>query len=344
MPGSPPASPVFGAPRYSDADAATFAEQLNPVTDTFDSLAVRNDDPRLTNTRAPAANSVTTSTIADGAVTAQKIAPNTVSELNLAPNSVGSPEIIDGSIQAQDIATGAIIASKLAAAAVGTAALADAGVTLAKLVSAVQLALNAPGDLVVSAAATRAGCVLCDGSAYSRTDPVYANLYAAIGTSYGVGDGVNTFNVPDYRGRTIVGAGAGPGLTARARGQSFGEESHVMSTAEMPSHAHPISDPGHAHSIYDPAHAHSISDPGHAHQFYSRGDIARGSGASFAYVAWGAPGSVTYASGTGIGIYAAYTGIGIYAAATGVTEGAVGGGAAHNNVQPSVAVNVFIKL
>lgn len=38
----------------------------------------------------------------------------------------------------------------------------------------------------------------CNGAAYSRA--VYADLFAAIGTLYGAGDGVNTFNVPDARG------------------------------------------------------------------------------------------------------------------------------------------------
>ena len=38
----------------------------------------------------------------------------------------------------------------------------------------------------------------CNGAAYSRT--AYADLFAAIGTYYGAGDGVNTFNVPDARG------------------------------------------------------------------------------------------------------------------------------------------------
>lgn len=38
----------------------------------------------------------------------------------------------------------------------------------------------------------------CNGAAYSRT--AYAELFAAIGTFYGAGDGVNTFNVPDARG------------------------------------------------------------------------------------------------------------------------------------------------
>lgn len=47
------------------------------------------------------------------------------------------------------------------------------------------------------------GWLTCDGSAVSRT--TYAALYAVIGTTYGVGDGSTTFNLPDARGRTIVG-------------------------------------------------------------------------------------------------------------------------------------------
>ena len=39
------------------------------------------------------------------------------------------------------------------------------------------------------------GYLVCDGSAVTRE--VYADLFAAIGTSWGVGNGVNTFNVPD---------------------------------------------------------------------------------------------------------------------------------------------------
>lgn len=43
----------------------------------------------------------------------------------------------------------------------------------------------------------------CDGSAISRT--TYADLFAVIGTAYGVGDGSTTFNIPDYRGEFLRG-------------------------------------------------------------------------------------------------------------------------------------------
>jgi microcystin-dependent protein len=43
------------------------------------------------------------------------------------------------------------------------------------------------------------GYLLCDGSAVSRT--TYADLFAVVGTTYGVGNGSTTFNVPDLQGK-----------------------------------------------------------------------------------------------------------------------------------------------
>jgi len=47
------------------------------------------------------------------------------------------------------------------------------------------------------------GWLLCNGAAVSRT--TYADLFAAVGTTYGVGDGSTTFNLPDLRGRMVLG-------------------------------------------------------------------------------------------------------------------------------------------
>jgi len=52
----------------------------------------------------------------------------------------------------------------------------------------------------------------CNGAAYSRT--AYADLFAAIGTYFGAGDGVNTFNVPDARGEFPRYADDGRGIDA----------------------------------------------------------------------------------------------------------------------------------
>lgn len=52
------------------------------------------------------------------------------------------------------------------------------------------------GDCIVLAGAIRVPYLKCDGSAVSRTK--YAALFAAIGTTYGPGDGVTTFNLPNF--------------------------------------------------------------------------------------------------------------------------------------------------
>jgi microcystin-dependent protein len=90
------------------------------------------------------------------------------------------------------------------------------------------------------------GYLICDGSAVSRE--TYANLFSVISTIYGSGDGTTTFNLPDLRGRTIIGTGQGGGLTNRTLASTGGEEAHTLTTAEMPSHSHSIIDPGHSHS------------------------------------------------------------------------------------------------
>jgi microcystin-dependent protein len=82
------------------------------------------------------------------------------------------------------------------------------------------------------------GYLMCDGSAISRT--TYAALFALLGTTYGAGDGATTFNLPDPRGRTFIGAGLGLGLTLRTLATNLGEEAHTLQISEMPSHNHPV--------------------------------------------------------------------------------------------------------
>ena len=71
------------------------------------------------------------------------------------------------------------------------------------------------GNVPVGATLEYAGSVLptgflfCDGAAVSRTN--YANLFTALGISHGQGDGVNTFNLPDYRGVFLRGVDGGSG-------------------------------------------------------------------------------------------------------------------------------------
>jgi microcystin-dependent protein len=76
---------------------------------------------------------------------------------------------------------------------------------------------------------------------------------------------VNGFRTPDLRGRFILGAGTGPGLTERAVGQTGGAEQHVLSDGELAAHAHPIASEtfgtgtagGHTHQFRGEAHRDS---------------------------------------------------------------------------------------
>ena len=76
--------------------------------------------------------------------------------------------------------------------------------------------------LATARSAAPTGFLLCQGQAVSRT--TYAVLFAAIGTTFGVGDGVTTFNLPDLRGRVPVGPDASTGrlFSSGALGQAAG--------------------------------------------------------------------------------------------------------------------------
>jgi hypothetical protein len=69
--------------------------------------------------------------------------------------------------------------------------------------------------------------LLCDGGGIPN-DAKYQELKTVIAKS----------NTPDLRGRTLIGAGLGAGLSSRALGQQAGEETHQLTVAEMPSHNH----------------------------------------------------------------------------------------------------------
>lgn len=62
-------------------------------------------------------------------------------------------------------------------------------------------------------------------------------LFALYGTTYG-GDGINTFALPDYRGRKGVGQGTGAGLSTFVLGQTGGAETSTMTSGTMPAHSH----------------------------------------------------------------------------------------------------------
>lgn len=117
----------------------------------------------------------------------------------------------------------------------------------------IRLFLVPPGTLMDYAGSTApTGYLLCYGQAISRT--TYSDLYAIIGTTYGVGDGSTTFNLPDLRGRGTAGkddmggsaasriTSGGSGVDGATLGAVGGSQSLSLS------HTHTIS---HNHQIYE---------------------------------------------------------------------------------------------
>ena len=155
---------------------------------------------------------------------------------------------------------------------------------------------------------TPAGFLLCSNVAVSRT--TYADLFAVIGTTYGVGDGTTTFNVPDLRGRIIAGLDNMGGTTASRLtattitgggdnvGEVGGAETHTLTEAQLAEHTHNMNDFGVANAV--------------SGLYTSNGFVAGGAG--------------------------------VNASAGGRGNTTTGSGSAHNNVQPTMTLNYLIAV
>lgn len=196
--------------------------------------------------------------------------------------------------------------------------------------------------LPYSGASAPSGWLMADGSAVSRT--TYAALFALHGTTFGAGDGSTTFNLPDMRGRSVLGAGTGSGLTARTRGQAGGSENSIV-VSHSHNHAHGASSGtvsnDHTHSgstggfSNDHAHALGISDAG---GLGGGGSLVRKGGIS-GDVSGGSTANHSHAFSTG-GISANHThAITVNADAT--AAGSSGTGA---NMAPYLVLNHIIKV
>lgn len=112
--------------------------------------------------------------------------------------------------------------------------------------------------------------LICDGSAISRTD--YSELFNAIGTTFGEGDGSTTFNLPNIKGRTIVGLDTDD-TDFNTIGKTLGEKTHTLTVAEMPEHNHKQSlDGGNSGNSGNAAYSWSIP----ANQYLYTGDDLAG--------------------------------------------------------------------
>lgn len=155
---------------------------------------------------------------------------------------------------------------------------------------------SAPVGTVVAYAGVKApaGWLLCDGTAYKKAQyPALAAVLGATGTG-------TDFTVPDLRGRFLMGSSA-----SHPRAQTGGEETHTLTTAEMPFHNHKVIGQG-----YDSSWFGGVG--------IWRSDAGSG-------------GKWTIAAGSGSGQ------LGYLDAA------AAGGNQPHNNLPPFYAVGYIIK-
>jgi len=178
----------------------------------------------------------------------------------------------------------------------------------------------APTGTVTAFAGSSAptGYLLCYGQQVSRTTE--SALFAVIGTTYGVGDGSTTFNLPDLRGRVIGGqddmggtsanrlTGFSGGLNGDVLGETGGSERHTLTESQIPAHDHFT--------------------------------IASASGSTGITLST----TNSVAAGTSFGGDSSYSlrSDGSTTADVGLSS-ETGSGNAHNNVQPTIILNYIIK-
>jgi microcystin-dependent protein len=159
--------------------------------------------------------------------------------------------------------------------------------------------------------AVPAGFLVCDGSAVSRS--TYSLLFGRVGITYGAGDGLTTFNLPNLRDNMPIGSGHLYGT-----GAAGGEAAHTLTDAEVPATAVTVTDPGHEHDYTDDGRGTLFSTGGSKALYNSAGQVGGvvQTGASFL-----------------TNIRRAYTSI---------TAGVAGLGGAHNNLPPYLALRPLI--
>jgi microcystin-dependent protein len=217
-----------------------------------------------------------------------------------------------------------------------------------------------------------AGFGLCDGATVSRTTFSALNaLYSAQSYPFGTGDGSTTFNKPDLRGRTLIArdnmggtaASRAPGVTSM--GAAGGTSTETLDISKIPSHSHGgvtgnaspgtgTESVGHTHTYSGTTstggtHDHSLGNNNNLYMGnFASTTAALGSGGTARYVASNvyslvdADGAHNHTfSGTTSGASLGHTHT---VNAHGHSITAEGGGAAHNNLQPYIAVNYIVKL
>jgi microcystin-dependent protein len=185
------------------------------------------------------------------------------------------------------------------------------------------------------------GFLVCDGTAVSRDQ--YSDLFEVIGTTYGSGDGVSTFNLPNLVNRVGVGQSV-----SYLIGSHGGDEEIQLSTTEIASHSHDL--PQHAHSVSaamkTPELSHSITQPNFTYQ-HLNGKAVRGSSGTRTTTMITGTSTQTMSRSTNVGVSnhdatACTISGGVMDCPAFDTESA-GIGDAHENMMPYLAVMYIIR-
>jgi microcystin-dependent protein len=182
--------------------------------------------------------------------------------------------------------------------------------------------------------------MVCDGSAISRS--TYSDLFDVIGTVYGEGDGVSTFNVPNLSGRIAIGSSSSYNI-----GATGGSETCTLVSDELPTHLHEVPQHGHTNSITvsTPELSHTITQPTVTYN-NPGGSITDGN-----YSGATGYGSTTTAFATRMRNVSISdhdsvdcSGSLTIENSTAFNSGTTGSGNAHNNMQPYVTMAYIIQV
>jgi microcystin-dependent protein len=206
----------------------------------------------------------------------------------------------------------------------------------------VQESVISPGTIQMFAGSSAPnGWLSCDGSAISRT--TYRELFKIIGTTYGVGNSNNTFNLPDMRGRVPIGAGTGTSLTTRTLGANIGAETVTLAETNLPPHTHTASV-----GIQSANHTHTGTSGGHSvNHTHSYGLPIGTTGASYGIIdSVTASSSGTPLTGGQSADHSHTTTFGTESATHThtVTNSNTGSGTPFGIMPPSIAINFIIKI
>jgi microcystin-dependent protein len=127
----------------------------------------------------------------------------------------------------------------------------------------------------------------CDGSPVSRS--TYSQLFSLVGTTFGVGDGSTTFNLPDLRGLVTVGFGApapfnAVGATGGSRDAVVVAHNHTQNSHNHTQDSHNHTQNSHNHTQNAHGHGQGLTSSNGAHTHQTRGFANRGTNSGAATI------------------------------------------------------------